>query len=90
MAWDFKSRPYIINEGNVVFLREQVTTNAFDYSMNSVKRLCDAYKDFEKDMISNETGLDLGRGVKFDSNNHNWLLFEEYLSLPFCYLTFAL
>ena len=41
-------------------------------------------------MINNVTGLGLGRGVKFDGNNHNWLLFDEYLSLPFSYLTFAI
>lgn len=25
-----------------------------------------------------------------DSKNHNWLIFEEYLSLPFSYMTFVI
>ena len=43
VAFDSKSRPYIIDKGKVYFVREQARTNVFDYSMNSVKRLCDDY-----------------------------------------------
>lgn len=30
------------------------------------------------------------KGIKIDGKNHNWLLFEEYLSLPFSYVTFMI
>jgi hypothetical protein len=29
-------------------------------------------------------------GHRVDGNNHNWLIFEEYLSLPFSYMTFVI
>ena len=35
-------------------------------------------------------GLGQGRGVKMDSKNHNWMIIEEYLALPFSYMTFVI
>ena len=30
------------------------------------------------------------RGHRFDFKNHNWLIYREYISLPFSYLTFMI
>jgi hypothetical protein len=30
----------------------------------------------------------VSKGVRFDTNNHNWLILYEYLSLSFSYLVF--
>ena len=35
-------------------------------------------------------GLGSERGVKMDGKNHNWLIMEEYMSLPFSYMTFVI
>jgi hypothetical protein len=29
-------------------------------------------------------------GYRFDSQNHNWVIQNEYLSLPFCYMSFVI
>lgn len=34
--------------------------------------------------------LGVTKGIKIDGKNHNWLLFEEYLSMPFSYVTFMI
>lgn len=30
------------------------------------------------------------KGHTFDAKNHNWLIFKEYLSLPFSYMSFVM
>lgn len=35
-------------------------------------------------------GENMSKGIKFDGKNHNWLIFNEYIALPFCYLTFVI
>jgi hypothetical protein len=30
------------------------------------------------------------KGERFDSENHNWILFEEYIGLSFSYMTLIL
>lgn len=35
-------------------------------------------------------GLGSERGVRMDSKNHNWLILEEYLALPFSYMSFVI
>lgn len=34
--------------------------------------------------------LGISKGHKFDGKNHNWLLFDEYMTTPFSYMTFAI
>lgn len=29
-------------------------------------------------------------GIRFDGNNHNWIIFNSYLCLPFSYMTFVI
>ena len=32
----------------------------------------------------------MSSGIKFDGKNHNWLIFNEFIATPFCYLTFTI
>ena len=34
--------------------------------------------------------LDYDQGFRFDSENHNWLILREYVSLSFSYMTFVI
>ena len=34
--------------------------------------------------------LNYDQGFRFDSENHNWLVLNEYVSLSFCYMTFVI
>lgn len=35
-------------------------------------------------------GLGSERGVRMDNKNHNWIILEEYLALPFSYMSFVI
>jgi len=34
--------------------------------------------------------INVSKGVRFDTNNHNWLILYEYLSLGYSYMTFMM
>lgn len=40
--------------------------------------------------MSNKCNLSLGQGNRFDGKNHNWLILQEYLALPFSYMSFVI
>ena len=70
---------YILNEGGVFFTDMSCNLKTFVYQ--------------ELDRLKNtrlKVGLGSERGVKMDGKNHNWLIMEEYLSLPFSYMTFVI
>ena len=35
-------------------------------------------------------GLGTERGIRMDSKNHNWMILEEYLAIPFSYMAFVI
>lgn len=35
-------------------------------------------------------GLGADQGVRIDNKNHNWLIVEEYLAMPFSYMAFII
>ena len=37
-----------------------------------------------------KAGLGSERGVRIDSKNHNWIILEEYLAIPFSYMAFVI
>jgi hypothetical protein len=42
-------------------------------------------------LLMRETGtMNSSKGLRFDGKNHNWILFENYLALPFCYMSFMI
>ena len=44
--------------------------------------------DDKVDGIQRPIGLQTGH--KFDEEGHNWMILNEYLSLPFSYMTFVI
>jgi hypothetical protein len=34
--------------------------------------------------------INVSKGVRLDTNNHNWIILSEYLSLGFSYMTFVI
>jgi hypothetical protein len=34
--------------------------------------------------------MSIAKGIRFDGKNHNWLLFDSYLALPFSYMSFMI
>lgn len=30
------------------------------------------------------------KGIRLDGNDQNWLILRQYLSIPFCYMTFVI
>lgn len=80
VVWDKEGEMYILNNSNVMFLGDShCQIKGYDY-----QRL-DKLK-------GSGTGGGLGseRGIRFDSKNHNWIMLEEYLALPFSYMAFVI
>jgi hypothetical protein len=40
--------------------------------------------------MKGSTTINVSKGVRFDTNDHNWLILYEYLSLGYSYLTFMM
>ena len=34
--------------------------------------------------------MNIAKGIRFDGKNHNWMVFDSYLSLPFSYMSFMI
>jgi len=79
IIWDQQGDPYIITQDGVIIANERVKSKTYqiqDFTeLNEVDRL---------------TVLPLQKGSKFDGDNHNWFLLNEFLSLSFSYMTFVI
>lgn len=40
--------------------------------------------------VTESLSLGIARGTNVDHKNHNWIFFDEYMALPFSYLSFAM
>lgn len=69
---------YIANEQNILFT---------DFNSNITSYGIDNLKDIE-DSSSNQ--FDYSHGIKIDGKNHNFVIFREFLSLGFSYMTFVI
>lgn len=79
VLWDYHGNPYIVHEHCVEMTRRRCKVNVYDYQdLNQLE---------ESNMIKQ---LANDKGQRFDGKNHNWMIFREYLSLPFCYMTFVI
>ena len=78
VLWGSAGNPYIITSKKVYFIKQRCAITAFDY-----EGAIEAFKE-------NNSSLSVHKGHRVDGNNHNWLIFEEYLSLPFDYMTFVI
>ena len=78
VIWGSRGNPYIVTEKKVYFIKQRCAITAFDYQ--------GAIEEFKK----NNQQISVHKGHRTDGVNHNWLLLEEYLSLPFDYMTFVI
>mmetsp|Transcript_18470 Transcript_18470/g.28333 ORF Transcript_18470/g.28333 Transcript_18470/m.28333 type:complete len:289 (-) Transcript_18470:1329-2195(-) len=77
IIWDRVGKPYIVTKDKVIFQLQKCSLRTFDYEI-----------DFE--MLKDLKGLTFHKGHRLDGKNHNWLIFKEYLSLPFSYMSFVI
>ena len=80
VLWGSAGNPYIITESKVLFIKQRCAITAFDYE--------GAIEAFNQG--SQGQAISVHKGHRVDGMNHNWLIFEEYLSLPFDYMTFVI
>lgn len=79
VLWDADGAMYLLSEGSVLFTNQKCRIKAFQFQ--------------ELDKLKNNlkfTGLGAERGIRVDAKNHNWLILEEYLAIPFCYMSFVI
>ena len=52
----------------------------------------DCIEPLQKAVLSTKSSvtINVSKGVRFDTNNHNWLVLYEYLSLGYSYMTFMM
>ena len=78
VIWDSSGKPYIATENKLYMTEQRCAITAYDYS-----GIIESFKQ-------NKSILSVHKGHRVDSKNHNWLIFEEYLTLPFSYMTFVI
>lgn len=78
VLWDEKGVMYILKEGGVFFTHYKCNIKAYHYQSST------EIKNWSKNRLGVE------KGIKFDNKNHNWLILEEYLAVPFSYMTFVI
>jgi hypothetical protein len=76
ILWDYVGNLYIIDSQKVYFTKQNCSLTAFKIN--------------NKDLKQSVRGLNHFRGHRFDGKNHNWLIMNEYLCLPFSYMTFVI
>lgn len=79
ILFDYEGEMYILNKKGVFFTDMCCNMKAFQYQD------LDKLKNTRRSI-----GLGSERGVRMDGKNHNWLIMEEYMSLPFSYMTFVI
>lgn len=79
VIWDNDGQMYILNNDGVFFTELHCNVKAFSYQkLNELK------------VSQKESGLGLEKGIRMDSKNHNWMILEEYLAVPFSYMSFVI
>jgi len=81
ILWDKLGNLYILTDNKVILNKQRCCVKTFDF------------KERVPGMESNKSNnaLNNKRGHRFDYKNHNWLMFKgQYISLPFCYMTFVI
>lgn len=82
---------YVVTRNGVIFTKMNCKLTAFDYDINDLEdiyqRNMAATSNLKRGM---SVGIDGNQGCTFDGKNHNWMQFEDYVSLPFSYLTFLM
>ena len=79
VIFDRDGNPYIVRGKEVIFPKQRCTIKAFDFQ-----------KIEELSSSNSKRDLRNQKGHRFDSKNHNWFIFREYISLPFSYMSFVI
>ena len=77
VIWDSRGLPYIATSEKIIFCSNNCALKAFSYEI-----------DFET--VNSLKDLTFHKGHRLDGKNHNWIIFQEYLSLPFSYMSFVI
>jgi hypothetical protein len=77
-VFDSQGNVYITDKNCIIATEEGVRLKAFDVGQVTDTAL-DEYMEFNYDI-----------GHRFDSKNSNWILFSEYLSMSFSFMTFVI
>ena len=77
IIWDTHGTPFIVTERKIYFVRERCAITAYDYK--------GLLSDF-----NNNSDIQKYKGHRVDAKNHNWLILQGYMSLPFSYMTFVI
>ena len=78
ILWDKTGSAYIVNGKKVILNSQRCSVKAYDFEELGEN------KSESTSTISND------RGHRFDFKNHNWLIFKQYISLGFSYITFVI
>lgn len=78
MVWDINGKPYIVTDKKAIFPEQRCAVTCYDYE--------GAIQRFKQ----KKSKLSVHKGHRVDGKNHNWLIFDEYLSLPFSYMSFVI
>lgn len=86
---DEDGHAYVLHNGLVSFFNENCELNLYQYDKADLQRLWD------QDVLNKSNTLAYGnlnhaRGHRVDAVNHNWVLFDDYLALPFSYMSFVI
>mmetsp|Transcript_8199 Transcript_8199/g.12581 ORF Transcript_8199/g.12581 Transcript_8199/m.12581 type:complete len:105 (+) Transcript_8199:552-866(+) len=77
MFFDKQGDAYVTEGKTITICKQAVRLRAFD--VEKVNSSSSASVHFS-----------YGKGHRFDYKNHNWILFNEYLSLSFSYMTLVM
>ena len=78
IIFDQKGNIYLA-EGNYINILK-MHTRIPSYSFQNLELVQDSVQE----------SFTYSRGVKFDGKNHNWLIFREFMSLGFSYMSFVI
>lgn len=76
ILWDKIGNLFIVNGEKVILNSQRCAVKVYDFEPLQQKMI--------KSPLSN------ARGHRFDFKNHNWLIFEQFISLSFSYITFVI
>lgn len=75
------------HDGRLVIVTEELTI----LSREQCSLMCFKNENFgDMHTTVHQKRLDYDQGYRFDSDNHNWLVLKEYISLSFSYMTFVI
>ena len=90
VVFDHLGKPYIISK-NVHFADLNCSTTAYDFDDVDLLKLVQLDQDHDDENYQyTDQEIGAGKGNKFDGKNHNYLVLQNYLALPFSYMSFAL